>query len=271
MKKNHSFRGQVAIVTGAGQGIGRRIALDLVAGGASVALVGRDLRKLKQVVKNARAARLARNECRTLAVSADVTREDQVRRMVRRVVKYFGRLDILVNNAGARGPTASIVESELADWKHVVEVNLTGTYLCSREAMKVLLPRHQGCIVNMASVAGQHGYPLRAPYSASKWGVISLTKSLAAEGGSQGIRANAVCPGPVEGPGLDGVIEGRAEKLGVSFEEMRQRFVRPLALCRPVSEEDISRAVQFLCSDAAANITGHVLNVDAGFGLWPAL
>ncbi len=268
MKKNHSFRGQVAIVTGAGQGIGRRIALDLVAGGASVALVGRDLKKLR---KSAGLVRASRDQRRTLAVSADVTREDQVRRRVRRVVKHFGRLDILVNNAGARGPTASIVESELADWKHVVDVNLTGTYLCSREAMKVMLPRRRGCIVNMASVAGQHGYPLRAPYSASKWGVISLTKSLAAEGGSQGIRANAVCPGPVEGPGLDGVIEGRAEKLGVSFEEMRQRFVRPLALGRPVSEEDISRAVQFLCSDAAASITGHVLNVDAGFGLWPAL
>ena len=265
MTQNHSFRGQVAIVTGAGQGIGRRIALDLVAGGAAVAFVGRDLKKLKKAAKNARA------EKRTLTVSADITREDQVRRMVRRVVKQFGRLDILVNNAGARGPTAAIVELELADWKHVVDVNLTGAFLCSREAMKVMLPRRRGCIVNMASVAGQHGYPLRAPYSASKWGVISLTKSLAAEGGSEGIRANAVCPGPVEGPGLNGVIEGRAEKLGVSFEEMRQRFVRPLALGRPVSEEDISCAVQFLCSDAAANITGHVLNVDGGFGIWPAL
>ena len=265
MKKNHSFRGQVAIITGAGQGIGRRIALDLVAAGASVAFVGRDLKKLKK------ATGLARNQQHTLAVSADITREDQVRRMVRRVVKQFGRLDILVNNAGARGPTASIAESELADWKHVVDVNLTGTFLCSREAMKVMLPRRRGCIVNMSSVAGQHGYPLRAPYSASKWGVISLTKSLAAEGGSEGIRANAVCPGPVEGPGLDGVIAGRAEKLGVSFEQMRQQFVCPLALGRPVTEVDISRAVQFLCSDAAANITGQVLNVDAGFGIWPAV
>ncbi len=123
----------------------------------------------------------------------------------------------------------------------------------------------------MSSVAGQHGYPLRAAYAASKWGVIGLTLSLAQEGGAAGVRVNAICPGPVEGPGLQGVLVERAEKLGVPVEEMRQRFLRPLALGRPVTEEDISRAVQFLCSDAAANITGQVLNVDAGFGLWPAL
>ena len=264
MSSRLQFRGKVALVTGAGQGIGRRIALDFLRQGASVALVGRDGRKLKRTILDAGPAGR-----RTLGVRADISQEKQVRRMVRQVVGRFGHVDVLVNNAGARGPTAAVVDLEYSEWQQVVDVNLTGTYLCSREALKFMLPRRKGSIVNMSSVAGQHAYPLAAAYSASKWGVIGLTLSLAQESGASDVRVNAICPGPVEGPGLDGVIVERAVKLGVPVEEMRERFFRPLALGRPVTEEDISRVVQFLCSPAAAKITGQVINVDSGFGLWP--
>ena len=264
MSSRLPFRGKVAIVTGAGQGIGRRIALDFLGQGASVALVGRDPRKLKRTILEA-----GRAATRAIGMRADISQEKQVRRMVRQAVSRFGHLDILVNNAGARGPTAPVVDLEFSDWQQVVDVNLTSTYLCSREALKIMLPRRKGSIVNMSSVAGRHAYPLRAAYSASKWGVIGLTLSLAQESGVSDVRVNAICPGPVEGPGLDGVIVERARKLNVPVEEMRDRFLRPLALGRPVTEEDISRVVQFLCSPAANNITGQVINVDSGFGLWP--
>ena len=222
MSSRLPFRGKVAIVTGAGQGIGRRIALDFLGQGASVALVGRDPRKLKRTILEA-----GRAATRAIGVRADISQEKQVRRMVRQAVSRFGHLDILVNNAGARGPTAPVVDLEFSDWQQVVDVNLTGTYLCSREALKIMLPRRKGSIVNMSSVAGRHAYPLRAAYSASKWGVIGLTLSLAQESGVSDVRVNAICPGPVEGPGLDGVIVERARKLNVPVEEMRDRFLRP--------------------------------------------
>ena len=266
MSNQFTFHGQVAIVTGGGQGIGRRIALDFLNEGASVALVGRDLKKLEHTIQDA-----GRASSNAIAVHADILEENQVCRMMEKVVEKFGHVDILVNNAGVRGPTTPVVDLEFSDWQHVMGINLTGTYLCSREALKIMLPRRTGSIVNMSSIAGRHAYPLRAAYSVSKWGVIGLTLTLAQENGSSNIRVNAICPGPVEGPGLDGVISDRARKLNIPVTEMRDRFLRPLALGRPVTESDISRVVQFLSSKAGNNITGQVINVDSGLSLWPNL
>ncbi len=132
-----------------------------------------------------------------------------------------------------------------------------------------MLARRQGCIVNIGSVAGRIAYPLRAAYAASKWGLTGLTLTLAQECGKSGIRANAVCPGPVEGPAMDSVIRRRARALNLSLDAMRRRYLRPAALGRMVTPAEVSQAVLFLCSDAARSITGQVLEVSAGFGLFP--
>jgi len=199
----------------------------------------------------------------------DVRREGDVRRVVARTLARFGKLDILVNNAAVRGATAPAINLSRRQWHEVIETNLTGPFLCARECLKVMMSRREGVIINISSIAGRIAYPLRAAYAASKWGLIGLTKTLAHEAGSSGVRVNAICPGPVEGEAMEEVISQRARATRTSIEAVRKQFLRPVALGRMVTAQDVSRMVVFLCSDAARNITGQVIGVDAGFGLWP--
>lgn len=254
---------KVAIVTGARGEIGRVIALDLIRAGASVAAVirrgGQELRKLfSQVAGGAESS---------LVVQADVRSESDVKRMVDRVLRRFGQLDILVNNAAVRGPTGPVTRLGLKEWQEVLGTNLTGPFLCSRECLVHMVERQQGRIINISSMAGRTAYPLRASYSASKWGLIGLTLTLAAEVGSSNIQVNAVCPGPVEGTVMDDVIANRARALGIPVPAMRKQFVSRTALGRMVTATDVSRMVLFLCSEAARNVTGQAIEVSAGFGL----
>lgn len=255
---------KVAIVTGAGGEIGRAIAHDLVGAGARVVCVGRHEPQLRAVVDT-----LPKAADRSLVVRADVRNEEDIRRMVRAAIRRFGQIDILVNNAGARGPTAPVTKLSRKDWDEVLDTNLTGPFLCARECLKHMIPRRQGNIINIASMAGLIAYPLRAAYAASKWGLIGLTLTLAQEAGVSNVLVNAICPGPVDGPAMDSVIAKRARAVGVSAKAMRQQYVKPTALGRMVTTQDISRMVLFLCSDAARNLTGQVLEVSAGFGLCP--
>ncbi len=252
----------VAIVTGARGQIGRVIALDLLKAGARVAGVvrrgGAELRKLFETADGAE---------RSLVVKADVRNESDVARMVSEVVSRFGRLDILVNNAAVRGPTAPVSKLDGEAWREVIDTNLTGPFLCARECLKHMTKRGRGHIVNISSMAGRMAYPLRASYSASKWGLIGLTLTLAAEVGASNVQVNAVCPGPVEGAVMDEVIANRARALDVPVPTMRRQFLSRAALGRMVTAEDVSRAVLFLCSEAARNITGQAIEVSAGFGL----
>lgn len=263
-RANADLTGQVAIVTGAAGELGRVIARDLVEAGAQVAWVGRHESTLRKAV-----GALADGGERTMVVRADVRNERSVRGMVEKVAKRFGQIDILVNNAALRGPTAPIPELRTKDWNEVIATNLTGPFLVARECLKLMAPRRRGRIINMSSMAGRMAYPLRASYASSKWGLIGLTLTLAQEAGSSNIPVNAICPGPVEGDVMKEVITHRAKALGVSFEKMREQFIRPAALGRMVSPTDVSRMILFLCSDAGRNITGQVIEVHAGFGLWP--
>lgn len=255
---------KVAIVTGAGGDVGRAITHDLLGAGARVVWVGRHVRRLRALVDMP-----PEQKDRSLMIRADVRSEEDVRRLVRVSTRRFGRIDILVNNAGARGPTAPVTKLRRSDWDEVLDTNLTGPFLCARECLKHMMPRGQGCIVNIASMAGLMAYPLRAAYAASKWGLVGLTLTLAQEAGASNVLVNAICPGPVDGPVMDSVIAKRARAVGVSAEAMRQQYVRPSALGRMVDARDVSRMVLFLCSDAARNLTGQVLEVSAGFGLCP--
>ncbi len=257
--------GKVAIVTGAAGEIGRVIARDLLKAGASVVWVGRRPAPLQAAV-----AALRRAPERSLPVRADIRRESDVRRMVRRALDRFGRIDILVNNAARRGPTVPVTRLSSQAWREVVDTNLTGAFLCARECLPHMTRLREGRIINISSMAGRRAYPLRASYAASKWGLIGLTLTLAQEAGPFNVLVNAICPGPVEGAVMQEVIDRRAAALGVSRSTVRRQFERSSALGRMVTPEDVSRTVLFLCSESARSITGQVIEVSAGFGLSPA-
>lgn len=255
------FNGRVALVTGAGSGIGKVIALALLESGAGVAGIGRAAGTAKYL------GDFKKYGEQFLWVRADVSREMEVRRAVARVLRKCGRIDFLINNAGVRGPTVPAASLGATDWQKVIATNLTGAFLVSRECLKSMIPQRQGRIINISSTAGRVAYPFRASYSASKWGLIGFTLTLAQEVGPHNILVNALCPGPVEGAAMDEVIEARAKALRLPVKSVRGRFVSSTALGRMVTPEDVSDTVLFLCSDQARSITGQVIDVSAGFGL----
>ena len=208
---------------------------------------------------------------RLFFVRADVRNQQDVKRAVSQAIRQFGKIDILVNNAAARGPTAPVTNLTLKEWQEVLDTNLTGPFLFSRECLKYMVKQNEGQVINISSVVARWAYPLRAPYAASKAALISLTLTLAQEAGCANVRVNAVCPGPVEGKALHGVLNERARVLGISRDEMERRFMGPAALGRKITADDISRMVLFLCSDAARNVTGQVIDVSAGYGLYPGI
>lgn len=196
------------------------------------------------------------------AFKADVSDEHDVDRMFDAVRDAFGGLDALINNAGIAGPTGGVDEIDPAEWRRCVDICLTGQFLCARRAVPMLRQAGGGSIVNMSSAAGRHGYAFRTPYSAAKFGVIGLAQSLAKELGPENIRVNALLPGIVEGPRMEGVIRARAEQLGVPYEEMERRYLEKVSLRRMVSPQDVAAMVAFLLSDAGRNISGQSIGID---------
>ncbi len=243
---------RVFITAGAG-GIGRAIADRFLGVGARVHVCDVDA-----------AALAALNGVRDglSGTCADVADCDQLEAAFGEAEKELGGLDVLVNNAGIPGPTATAEEIAPVDWLRTIDVNLNGAFYSARLAIPLLKASGGGSIVNISSTAGQHGYPLRTPYAASKWGLIGLTKTLAMELGSYGIRVNAVCPGAVEGPRIDGVIEAKAAARGVSADEIRAAYLGKSSLGTLIGAEDVAATVLFLCSDAGGRISGQALAVD---------
>ena len=195
-------------------------------------------------------------------IKADVSRDADVDRLFEAVSEKLGGLDALINNAGIAGPTGGVDEIDPADWRRCLEVDLTGQFLCARRAVPMLKAAGGGSIVNMSSAAGRHGYAFRTPYSAAKFGVIGFTQSLAKELGPKNIRVNAILPGIVEGPRMEGVIRARAAQLGLPYEEMEKEYLARVSLRRMVSPNDVAAMIAFLLSDAGANISGQSLGVD---------
>ncbi|MBM3522915.1 MAG: SDR family oxidoreductase, partial [Alphaproteobacteria bacterium] len=173
----------------------------------------------------------------------------------------LGGLDIMVNNAGVAGPTAPVESMSVADWERCVAVNLHATFYCTRKAVPLLKAAGGGSIVNLSSVAGRLGFPLRTPYAASKWAIVGLTKSLAMELGAAGIRVNCIQPGVVEGDRINRVIAAKAQAHNVSFEEERDTILENVSLRTMVTADDIAAMALFVCSEAGARITGQALSV----------
>ncbi len=250
---------RVAIVTGSARGIGRRVALTLAERGYAVAANDLDapegtLDELEWIGRG------------TVSIPGDVADEDAVREMVGTVVERFGRVDVLVNNAGV-SQISPAEQTSLADWRRVLEVNLTGPFLMCREFGKVMLEMASGSIVNISSVAGLLGVADRAAYNASKHGLVGLTRTLAAEWGGRGIRVNAVCPGWVK---TEMDLEDQAGG-GYADEDIEGR----VPMGRFARSEDVARAVAFLAdSEESSFVNGHTLSVDGGWfgdGSWESL
>jgi NAD(P)-dependent dehydrogenase (short-subunit alcohol dehydrogenase family) len=193
---------------------------------------------------------------------ADVSSEADIERIFADLGKTLGGLDALINNAGIAGPTGAVEDISPADWRRCIDIDLTGQFLCTRRAVPLIKAAGGGAIVNLSSAAGRHGYAFRTPYSAAKFGVIGFTQSLAKELGPHNIRVNAILPGVVEGPRMDGVIRARAEQLGVSYAEMQERYLEKISLRRMVSPHDVAAMTVFLLSPMGDNLSGQSLGVD---------
>jgi NAD(P)-dependent dehydrogenase (short-subunit alcohol dehydrogenase family) len=251
--------GRVAVVTGASKGIGQVLSQTFAAEGARVVCAARSRDLVEQT---ASAIHHAGGEA--IAVTADVSREDDVARLMERAVEVYGQLDTLVNNAGDGGPTKPVQDYGTEDWFYTLNSCLTSSYLCVRFAVPLMIKAGRGAIVNISSMAGRRGLAYRVGYCASKAGQVGMTYGLALELGRHNITVNAVLPGAVEGDRIDRVIAGQAEVRGISVEQQRKAFVDRSPLKRMATAEDIARAAAFLCSDHARSISGQCLPVNAG-------
>jgi NAD(P)-dependent dehydrogenase (short-subunit alcohol dehydrogenase family) len=250
---------QVALVTGAGQGIGKASALALAAAGAHVIAADIAGRKAEET-----AEAIMSLQRRALPVQADVGDLRDIDRMVRQTLDEFGQIDILLNNAGVTR-RADIMELTEEDWDRIHRVNAKGVFFCLQRVAREMIPRRSGRIVNIASIAGK-GYEgtSNAAYAASKGAVISLTKTASQQLGKHNINVNSICPGVTRTALSDANLSVRAERAGITMEEMDRRRAEGIPLQRANDPEDIAAMAVFLASAGARNITGQSFNVDGG-------
>jgi len=251
--------GRVALVTGASKGIGRATALLFAREGARVVCAARSADLIAETASSIR--------CEggdAIAVTADLTREDDVGRLVERAVEAFGHLDCLINNAGDGGPTKPVQDYLLDDWFYTLNSCLTSSYLCTRFAVPAMIAAGRGAIVNISSMAARRGLAYRVGYCSAKGGQLGMTHGLALELGRYNITVNAIVPGAVEGDRIDRVIDGQAEVRGVPRDEIRRSFLARAPLGRMSTGEDIAALAAFLCSNQARSISGQAVPVTGG-------
>ncbi len=255
-----SLADQVAIVTGGGRGIGAACVRALAREGASVVVATPEADERERLVSELRSA-----GHQAIGTDTDVTNQDQLEIMVNTTIRDLGQIDVLVNNAGVIGPTAPLQDVTRADWESVMDVNVTGLFLATRAVLPQMLKQRSGRVINIASAAGQIGFPLRSPYAASKWAVIGITKTLAHEVANDGILVNAICPGPIDGPRMDAIIAAKAGATSTTQESVRAEIESDTLLGRLIPPEHIGEMAAFLASDKANSITGQTLDVNAGY------
>ena len=251
-----NFAGKVAVITGAGNGIGRQTALTFAERGAKVVVVDRDAAGAKRVTNT-----IHQRGGDACAHVADVTKSTDVSAYVQAALSAYGRIDCFFNNAGIEGKVAPIAEYDEAVFDQVIDVNVKGIFLGLRHVLPVMLKQKSGAVVNTASVAGMVGTPGMSPYVASKHAVIGLTKTAAGEVARSGVRVNAVCPGPID----TRMIHALESQLNPSDPAaVSRRYQAGLPSGRYGTSEEVASVVLFLCSDLAGNINGAQYVIDGG-------
>lgn len=247
-----------AFVTGASKGIGEEIAVTLADYGVNVALA-------------ARSNGIYETEDRigspgqTLSVETDVTDEVSVQKSIDDTVDTFGGLDVLVNNAGSAGPTAPVESIDAEEWQQMTDVKVFGPFLCMKHSVEYLRDSDRGTVVNISSVGGKRPYPNRSPYAASNMAMIGMSRTWAHELGSDDVTVNTICPGPVQGPRIERVIQAQADERGMAFDDVReQEYFADLAISEFVDPQNIAEMIAYLVSDAGRHITAQDLNIDSG-------
>jgi NAD(P)-dependent dehydrogenase (short-subunit alcohol dehydrogenase family) len=247
--------GKLAIITGGGSGIGEATARIFAKAGAIVVVTGRRIDPLTRVV----------DAIGGHAIACDVSDQNDVRTLFEKALKITGRVDILLNNAGGPGPIAPVAEVDMSAWIQCMNINLVGAMYCLQEAAKIMTAQKAGSIINMSSLMGIQGYPMRSAYVASKFALIGITQTMARELGPVNVRVNALMPGAVSGENMDRILARRAEAEGRPAELIeKENYPDVAALKRWVSPDEVGRAALYYASDLSSAITGDKMKVDCG-------
>ena len=244
------MKDQVVMITGALAGIGRATALAFAKEGARLVVSGRHVERGEAFVKELREL-----GAKAEFVLADVSKENDVQRLIEKTVKHFGRLDVAVNNAGTEGKQAQLIDETIENYNSTFDTNVLGTFLCLKHELKVMIPQRSGTIINLSSVAGKKTFPGVSIYCASKHAVEGLTKAAALEAASANVRVNAVAPGPVETPMFER-FTGNAEN--------KENLLSEVPLKRAATPDEIAQTIVFLASNKSPFITGQIIGVDGG-------
>jgi NAD(P)-dependent dehydrogenase (short-subunit alcohol dehydrogenase family) len=250
---------KIAVITGAGRGIGRTIALAYAKEGANLVLASRSQEALEETQ-----AMVEDIGCKALVVPTDIRNEDSVYNLAEQALGFFGRVDVLVNNSGITGPTTPLWNTSLAEWEETFAVNVTGAYLCCRAFLPAMIEKQSGSIIMISSMTGKRPLFGRTAYAGSKLALVGIARTLAWEVGPYGIRVNVISPGAVEGERIKRVVREIATSQSISEDEALRQFTSNSPLGRIVRPEDIAAAAVFLASEKAASITGEDLNVSSG-------
>ena len=252
------LEGKVAIVTGAGRGLGKGIALRLAKEGCNLMVSDVDVESVKKVAEE-----ISATGQEALFSKTDVSVSTQVEKMVNETEGNFGRIDILVNNAGitAVGHITKLTEEE---WDRCLDINLKGVFLCSKAIAPIMIKQKSGRIINLSSKSGKQGGLWLSAYCASKFGVIGLTQSLALDLAQHGITVNAICPGIIFTPQWDKLVVEYGKKLNIPETDVRSYYVKKIPLGRDGTAEDVANVLVFLLSQEASYMTGQAINVTGG-------